>query len=104
MIRFRPNIVIEADEPWVEDSWARHSHRRSGRFALLRRAAAARCRRASPWTGEQNDPREPLQTLAGFHRSDYGGVVFGQNAIPEGVGTISVGDTVEVLESGASRT
>jgi uncharacterized protein len=51
----------------------------------------------------QTDPREPLRTLATFHRATNGGIIFGQNLIPESAGTIHVGDAVDVLERGPSN-
>ncbi|WP_198026948.1 MOSC domain-containing protein [Mesorhizobium sp. LSHC422A00] len=54
-------------------------------------------------SGEQPDPREPLQTLGKLHRSPKGGIIFGQNAIPNNAGTIAIGDAVEVVEVGVSN-
>ena len=47
-------------------------------------------------TGERG--REPLRTLATYRTGD-GGLLFGQNCVPRTVGTLSVGDPVEVVES-----
>lgn len=93
--RFRPNLVIETDEPWVEDRWRRI---RVGAIELELAKPCARCVgiNVDPLTGKTS--REPLKTLARSRTRD-GKVYFGHNAIHRGVGVLSVGDAVEVLES-----
>jgi uncharacterized protein YcbX len=51
-------------------------------------------------TGLQPDGHEPLRTLATFRRDHKGGIMFGQNLVPEQCGVIAVGDAVEVIEAG----
>lgn len=102
MGRFRPNLVIAGAAPWEEDTW------RAIRIGNVRFRVAAACARCvvttyDPDTGAQSDPHEPLRTLGRFHRSRDGGVIFGQNLIPENAGAVCVGDTVEVLEAGVSN-
>jgi uncharacterized protein len=102
MRRFRPNVVISGAVPWIEDTW------RVIRIGAVTFRVAKPCARCvvttrDPDTGAQIDPREPLKTLASFHRAANGGVIFGQNLIPDSTGTIRVGDTVEVLSEGASN-
>ena len=46
--------------------------------------------------------REPLATLAGYRRIGSK-VYFGQNVIHRATGTISVGDAITVMSSGAPR-
>ena len=53
-----------------------------------------------PETGQRPDKTEPLRTLGMFRRDRRGGVMFGQNLIPENAGRIAAGDRVEVLEHG----
>ena len=48
-------------------------------------------------TGKAMGP-EPLATLATFRKQDKG-VMFGQNVVHHGLGSLRVGDAVEVLES-----
>lgn len=93
--RFRPNLVIGTDEPWVEDRWGRI---RVGSIELELAKPCARCVgiNVDPLTGKTS--REPLRTLARTRTRD-GKVYFGQNAIHRGVGVLSVGDVVEVLEA-----
>jgi uncharacterized protein len=102
MRRFRPNVVISGALPWVEDTW------RVIRIGAVTFRVAKPCARCvvttrEPDTGTQIDPLEPLKTLATFHRAANGGVIFGQNMIPDMIGEIRVGDPVEVLSEGASN-
>lgn len=100
--RFRPNIVIDAQGAWPEDSWKTI---RIGSVVMRIAKPCSRCviTTRDPLSGEQPDPREPLQTLGKIHRSAKGGIIFGQNAIPNNAGMISVGDAVEIMETGASN-
>ncbi len=102
MARFRPNIVVETEQPWLEDSWKAI---RIGALTLRIVKPCARCviTTRDPKTGEQPDPREPLMTLGKIHRAGNGGIIFGQNAISYGNAVISIGDEVEILESGESN-
>lgn len=95
--RFRPNLVIATDEPWVEDRWRRI---RVGPIELELAKPCARCVgiNVDPFSGKTS--REPLKTLARSRTRD-GKVYFGQNAIHRGVGVLSVGDRVEVLDEHA---
>jgi uncharacterized protein len=102
MRRFRPNLVIAGAAPWEEDRW------RAIRIGTVRFRVGAPCERCvittrDPDTGEQIDPYEPLRTLMRFHRARNGSAIFGQNLIPDNPGTVSIGDTVEVLSAGASN-
>ena len=56
-----------------------------------------------PDTGQVVVKGEPLQTLSRIHGDRAGRPMFGQNLIPDGPGEITVGDRVEVLESGPSN-
>jgi uncharacterized protein len=102
MRRFRPNIVISGARPWTEDTW---KVIRIGGVTFRVAKPCARCvvTTRDPDTGVQTDPREPLKTLGSFHRAASGGVIFGQNMIPDTSGEIRVGDAVEVLSEGASN-
>jgi uncharacterized protein YcbX len=102
MRRFRPNIVIRADAAWAEDNW---KVVRIGETIFRVAKPCGRCvvTTRDPDTGEQTDPREPLETLGQFHRAAEGAIIFGQNLIPEAVGEISIGDAVEILQVGPSN-
>jgi uncharacterized protein YcbX len=96
MNRFRPNVVIEGSVPYAEDGWRRV---RIGEVAFRVVKPCARCvvTTVDQATGTRGDERtEPLRTLATYRRSALG-VLFGQNLVPDGTGTIRVGDEVEVL-------
>jgi uncharacterized protein YcbX len=96
MNRFRPNVVVEGSGPFAEDAWRRV---RIGEVAFRVVKPCARCvvTTVEQATGTRGDERtEPLRTLAKYRKSALG-VLFGQNLIPDGAGTIRVGDEVEAL-------
>jgi len=95
MNRFRPNIVIAGGAAFGED---RVSRLRIGEVEFAAPKSCARCTitivdQATGATG-----KEPLRTFATFRKAKRG-VMFGQNLIHAGVGTIRVGDRVEALEA-----
>ncbi len=98
MDRFRPNLVLRGcPEPYAEDGWT--GFRVGGGVSLYGGGACVRCN--IPGIDQQTgvtQGKEPMRTLAMYRREheDGGGVVFGQNVIPEGSGILRVGDTVEV--------
>jgi uncharacterized protein len=101
MARFRPNIVIEGHTAWEEDRWRRI---RIGPVTFRVVKPCSRCivTTVDQETGERPDKAEPLKTLGRMRRAP-GGVMFGQNLIPDGPGPIAVGDRVEILEAGDSN-
>ncbi|MDH6710222.1 uncharacterized protein YcbX [Kitasatospora sp. MAA19] len=106
MERFRPNVVVGGAEPWAEDGWRRI---RIGDLTFKVVKPCGRCvvTTTDQESGERRGP-EPLRTLARHHRL-LKKAAFGQNLIPErpagvtgdALGTLRVGDEVEVLEDGA---
>jgi uncharacterized protein YcbX len=91
--RFRPSIVIESSEPYVEDRIAQL------RVGDLELSGTTRCVRCPIPTFDQRTGargKEPLRTLATYRRTSRG-VVFGRNFNHAGTGTIAVGDPVQVL-------
>jgi len=96
MNRFRPNIVVAGCEAFAEDTWSTF---RIG--AVIFRAAkpCARCRITTidQLSGIPGD--EPLRTLSQY-RSRGTSVIFGQNLLHSGSGSVSVGDTVHILDQG----
>lgn len=94
MDRFRPNLVISGALPWAEDTW---DLIRVGGIDIDVVKPCARCTvtTVDQSTGQRSGA-EPLRTLGTFRRGDKG-VMFGQNAVHRGAGTVSVGDPVEVL-------
>lgn len=96
MNRFRPNVVVRgAPYPYAEDDWHDLS---IGDVPLSGVKTCARC--VIPNTDQHTAERalEPLATLTSYRRIDRG-VIFGQNVIHHGRGTLRVGDAVSVLKS-----
>ncbi|WP_432002006.1 MOSC domain-containing protein [Streptomyces sioyaensis] len=94
MNRFRPNVVVDGTAPWAEDDWRRV---RIGDVAFQVVKPCARCVVTTTDQRTAERGKEPLRTLA-RHRRFGDQLVFGQNLIPRGVGTIRVGDPFEVLD------
>lgn len=96
MLQFRPNLVVRTELPFVEDSWRRI---RIGRVELDVCKPCVRCilTTVDPDTGVKAEDGEPLRTLKTFRRSPKG-IIFGQNLIPRALGTLRVGDPLEILE------
>jgi uncharacterized protein YcbX len=96
MNRFRPNLVIEGGTPWAEDAWRRI---RIGDVSFRVVKPCARCvvTTVDQESGARPDKSEPLRTLGRIRRTAEG-VIFGQNLIPDGPGSIALGDRLEILE------
>jgi uncharacterized protein YcbX len=94
MNRFRPNLVVSGAAAYAEDGWTKvriggatfHGVKLCDRCSLITVDQA---------TGEAAGP-EPLKTLAAYRLKDQK-VLFGQLLIPDGTGTVQVGDAVETL-------
>ncbi|MGR2752851.1 MOSC domain-containing protein [Agromyces arachidis] len=98
MVRFRPNVVIDGEEPFAEDAWS------SVRIGGVRFRVGELCDRCvmttiDPTTLDRG--KEPIRTLA-RHRKWDGATWFGIRLIPEpdaagaaGEPRIAVGDEVE---------
>jgi uncharacterized protein YcbX len=98
MDRFRPNIVIESDTPWQEDTIGRV---RAGELEL---SLVKPCGRCVVTTIDQAQGKkaggEPLKTLATFRFSrPESAALFAENAVPHGTGTLKVGDALTVLSA-----
>jgi uncharacterized protein len=93
MTRFRPNLVIDADSAFVEDSWR---YIKVGQAELEVAWPSTRCvlTTVDPATGIKDGGGEPLKTLRSYRRSSAG-VMFGQNLLPRRCGRVRVGDAVE---------
>lgn len=92
--RFRPNIVVQIDEPHQEDYWTQIQ---IGDVIFRGAKLCSRCKITTidPLTGTFGD--EPLQTLSQYRKTDQG-IVFGKNFVHESEGTIRQGADVDVLE------
>ncbi|MFC7884958.1 MOSC domain-containing protein [Streptomyces sp. NPDC057376] len=92
MDRFRPNVVVSGTEAWAEDGWSRLT---MGEVAFRVAKPCGRCVVTTTDQGTAERGREPLHSL-GQHRRVDGKLVFGQNLVPLGRGTIRVGDPVRI--------
>jgi hypothetical protein len=97
MNRFRPNIVIATQEPFVEGQW---TSVQIGRviFSLVKPCSRCLITTTDQQTGERNSRQEPLTTLKSFRQFPKG-IMFGENMIPQTLGQISLGDEVRVIYS-----
>ncbi len=93
MSRFRPNLVVRGASAFAEDGWR---ELRIGELVLRIVKPCARCAIVSTDQTTAERSAEPLRTLASFRRRGEG-VLFGQNAIHLGTGTLRVGDAVTPL-------
>jgi uncharacterized protein YcbX len=94
MYRFRPNVVIQGNEPWSEESL------RAFTIGEVRFDGVKPCPRCAATTvdyASATKGKEPLRTLATFRKvgSD---VNFGMNVGHRTTGTIRVSDPVVVVE------
>lgn len=89
MDRFRPNLIVEHDTPFAEDHWQQISLGEQG-FKVVKP-----CERCVIITTDQVTAKvgkEPLTTLASFHKLD-GKVIFGQNLVAfSHSGSLKIGD------------
>ena len=94
MNRFRPNVVVDGAPAWDEDRWRRI------RIGSVSFRVAKPCGRCQVTTIDQMTAQRGRQPLAllGQRRRFGQQLVFGQNMIPDGEGSIRVGDPVQVLE------
>jgi uncharacterized protein len=100
MERFRPNIVLDCDEPWAEDRWT------GLEIAGMRFDFVKPCPRCIMTTQDQQtgsrDGANPMPAMGRIRMSAerrVPGPLFGWNAVPRGEGLVSVGDEVTVLGS-----
>ncbi|MEM9190701.1 MAG: MOSC N-terminal beta barrel domain-containing protein [Myxococcota bacterium] len=89
MERFRPNLVVDGDEPYAEDHWTA-LEAEAMRFRAVKRCSRCKVTTIDPATGAAG--KEPLRTLATYRTIDSK-VYFGMNLIPDGEGEIRRGET-----------
>ncbi|MBV8100620.1 MAG: MOSC domain-containing protein [Verrucomicrobia bacterium] len=91
--RFRPNIVVATNEPFIEDQWGEIE---IGSTLVCGTKASDRCSvpTVDQLTGEPTGP-EPIRTLASYRRFGNG-VYLGQNLTIRRTGRIVLGDPVSV--------
>ncbi|WP_412541114.1 MOSC domain-containing protein [Longispora sp. K20-0274] len=93
MVRFRPNVVVDSAEPFAEDDWKRI---RIGAVEFRVAKLVDRCVMTTVDPETLAGGKEPIRTLARHRRWD-GTTWFGIQLIPDAVGTVHVGDQVEIL-------
>jgi uncharacterized protein YcbX len=91
--RFRPNLVVSGAAAWAEDGWRALA---VGELHLRTPKPCARCAIPGIDPDTARITKEPLRTLAHLRTRDHQ-VYFGINAIPDGSGTLRVGDAVTVI-------
>jgi uncharacterized protein YcbX len=98
MDRFRPNIVIDDDEPFADDRWA--AVEIAGiRYDLVKPCARCIMTTQDQLTGERGGP-DPMPAMRKLRMSQdrrVAGVLFGWNAVPRSLGRVAVGDTASVV-------
>jgi uncharacterized protein YcbX len=88
MDRFRPNIVIQTEDPHVEDDFKEVG---IGGAILQHVKPCVRCQVITIDQQSGVPSKEPLRTLATYRRAGKG-VIFGSNYIVEQEGVVAVGD------------
>lgn len=94
MDRFRPNFVFTGGEPHEEDRFKTFY---IGEIPFSAVKPCARCVLITidQQTGEKG--QEPLRTLASY-RTVNKKIMFGQNLLPQALGTIRIGDEIKVVD------
>lgn len=87
MKRFRLNIVIKTDTPFIEDIW-QEINIDGIKFKLVKPCSRCIITTTDQKTGERNPKQEPLLTLSTF-RQTQSGIIFGQNMIALSQGIIT---------------
>lgn len=99
MERFRPNIVIDCDEPWQEDRWA--AIEIDGvRLDLVKPCARCIMTTQDQLSGSRAVPN-PMPAMGRLRMSAdrrVPGPLFGWNAVPRGEGRIAIGANVKIVE------
>lgn len=99
MERFRPNLVISGCDSYAEDFWREITIGEIG-FRLPKPCSRCVVPTIDPATGEYG--KEPLTTLNRLRKWNNK-VYFGQNAIHNGCGSLSVGDQVHIQITGQQQ-
>lgn len=94
MDRFRPNFVFTGGEPHQEDHF-QNFYIGDVLFSAVKPCARCVLITINQQTGEKG--QEPLRTLAGYRTVDKK-IMFGQNLIPQALGTIRTGDEIKVVD------
>ncbi|MGL5033941.1 MAG: MOSC domain-containing protein [Microcystaceae cyanobacterium] len=96
MNRFRPNLVIETDIPFMESGW-RQIQINQVILNLVKPCSRCIVITTDQQNGDRHAHQEPLKTLGSFRNVPQQGIMFGENAIPWQTGWLAIGDTVRLL-------
>lgn len=99
MNRFRPNLVVGDCAPYAEDGWRRIAVNGIG-FRLPKPCSRCSVPTIDPETAIAG--KEPLTTLNRLRKWDNK-IFFGQNALHDQCGELTLGNTVEIVETGANQ-
>jgi uncharacterized protein YcbX len=94
MNRFRPNIVVDGCRPFEEDEW-RRVETCGVAFRVVKPCSRCVITTVDQASGEKGN--EPLRTLATY-RTVKGAVMFAQNLVADGTGTLRVGAELSVKD------
>lgn len=93
MNRFRPNLVFTGGQPYEEDTWNEFWVGTNQFFGVK---PCARCVLTTIDQEIATQGKEPLRTLTSY-RKQGSKVLFGQNLLTVTLGTVRVGDTIEIM-------
>jgi uncharacterized protein YcbX len=99
MQRFRPNLVISGCDSYEEDSW-REIMINGIHFRLPKPCSRCPVPAINTDTGERG--KEPLKTLNRLRRWNNR-IFFGQNALHDIAGELSIGQTINIVKSGEKK-
>ncbi len=95
MDRFRPNFVFSGGTPHCEDEW---KHFRIGSIDFFGVKPCSRCVMTTIDQQKAQAGKEPLKTLATYRRLNNK-VMFGQNLLHKGIGSLKIGDEIMLLKN-----
>ncbi|WP_373478826.1 MOSC domain-containing protein [Geminocystis sp.] len=91
---FRPNIVVNTEFPFIEDTWKKIQIGEI-KFDVVKPCSRCIVTTTDQKTGTINPLKEPLLTLSTF-RNTSDGIMFGQNLIAVDEGIIKIGDKLTI--------
>ena len=91
--RFRPNLVIETNDPFLEDTIDEF---RIADVYLKAVKPCARCQVINIDQSTAEKSKEPLKMLSGYRQSDHK-VFFGENIVVLQEGLVNQGDPIEII-------
>ncbi|NCO74827.1 MAG: MOSC domain-containing protein [Cyanobacteria bacterium] len=91
---FRPNIVVNTEFPFIEDTWKKIQIGEI-KFDVVKPCSRCIVTTTDQKTGTINPLKEPLLTLSTF-RNTFDGIMFGQNLIAVDEGIIKIGDKLTI--------